>query len=276
MNNIAFGQYYPAKSFIHSLDARFKVILALLYIVCSFLCRGLLSYSLLLASALLLIAVSGIPVGTVLRSLRPVLFILLFTVVINIFLTGGENIIFEWWKIKIYFEGIANAVFVAVRIVVLIIGTGIFMTFTTTPIALTDAIESLLAPLKAIKLPVHEFAMMITIALRFIPTLAEETDRIMSAQKARGADFTSGSVMKRAKALIPVLVPLFVSAFRRAEELATAMESRCYHGGEGRTKLHVPRSRPSDFVMLFIMIAFGTCIVFINIHGGVRVFGHML
>ena len=160
-----------------------------------------------------------------------------------------------------------NAIFIAVRIVVLIIGTSIFMTYTTTPIALTDALESLLSPLKIVRAPVHEFAMMITIALRFIPTLTEETNRIMAAQKARGADFTTGSIFKRARALIPVLVPLFVSAFRRADELATAMECRCYHGGEGRTKLNIPRSRPRDFIMIFLIVAFGAGLVLINIYG---------
>lgn len=267
MNNISFGQYYPADSLIHSLDARFKVVCALLYIVCSFLCKNILSFAALLASAVILVAVSGIPLRILLRSLRPILFILLFTVVINMFWTTGDNLLFSWWKIRVYYEGIMNALFIAVRIVVLIVGTSIFMTYTTTPIALTDALESLLSPLKVVKAPVHEFSMMITIALRFIPTLTEETNRIMAAQKARGADFTSGSIFKRARALIPVLVPLFVSAFRRADELATAMECRCYHGGEGRTRLNVPHCRPRDFVMLFVIIAFGAGLILINIYG---------
>lgn len=267
MNNIAFGQYYPVNSFIHSLDARFKVVISVLYIVCTFLCRNIISYGVLLASAFILVAASGIPLRTVLRSLKPVLFILAFTFFLNIFMTKGETEPLKFWIITVYYEGIMNALFIAVRIVVLIIGTGIFMTFTTTPIALTDALESLLSPLKAVKAPVHEFSMMITIALRFIPTLSEETYRIMSAQKARGADFSSGSLLKRAKALIPVLVPLFVSAFRRAEELATAMESRCYHGGEGRTRLHVPHCRARDFVMLAAVVMFGALLVFINTFG---------
>jgi energy-coupling factor transport system permease protein len=183
------------------------------------------------------------------------------------FFTTGSTILFSWWKITVYYEGVMNALFIAARIIVLIIGTSIFMTYTTSPIELTDALESLMYPFKLVKLPVHEFAMMITIALRFIPTLTEETNKIMAAQKARGADFTSGSIFKRAKALIPVLVPLFVSAFRRADDLATAMECRCYHGGEGRTRLNVPHCRPRDFVMLGIMILFGTALVLINIFG---------
>ena len=172
----------------------------------------------------------------------------------------------DWWIIKIYYEGIMNAVFIGVRIVVLIIGTSIFMTYTTTPIELTDALESLLSPLKILHAPVHEFAMMITIALRFIPILSEETQKIMAAQKARGADFSNGSLVKRAKALIPVLVPLFVSSFRRADELATAMECRCYHGGDGRTRLNVPHYRVKDFVMLAVMVAFGASLIIINIY----------
>ncbi len=267
MNNIAFGQYYPAKSLIHRLDARFKVVLAILYIVCSFLCKNIISFGVLLASSVLLVILSGIPLKTVLRSLKPILFILLFTAVINMFFTTGETVMFSWWKITVYYEGIMNALFIAARIVVLITGTSIFMTYTTSPIELTDALESLLSPLKLVKAPVHEFAMMITIALRFIPTLTEETNKIMAAQKARGADFTTGSIFKRAKALIPVLVPLFVSAFRRADELATAMECRCYHGGEGRTRLHVPKCHPRDFVMLGVMFAFGAGLVLINMYG---------
>ena len=266
MNNITLGQYYPTHSFIHSLDARIKVVLAILYIICSFLCQNIISYAVLLVSAVLLMLISCIPLKMVLKSLKPILFILLFTVVINIFWTDGERIVLDWWIIKIYYEGIMNAVFIGVRIVVLIIGTSIFMTYTTTPIELTDALESLLSPLKILHAPVHEFAMMITIALRFIPILSEETQKIMAAQKARGADFSNGSLVKRAKALIPVLVPLFVSSFRRADELATAMECRCYHGGDGRTRLNVPHYRVKDFVMLAVMVAFGASLIIINIY----------
>ena len=265
MKSIAFGQYYAAESAIHRLDARTKVLLAVLYIVATFLCKSVISFGLLLVSALLLIAASRIPFKVILSSLKAIFLIMLFTVAINIFWTQGERLLFEWNFIKIYVEGIYNAIFMAVRIIVLIAGTGLFLTYTTTPIQLTDAIERLLKPLKKIKIPVHEFAMMMTIALRFVPTLVDETDKIMSAQKARGADFTNGSIIKRVKALLPILIPLFVSSFRRAEELATAMECRCYHGGEGRTKMTVTRMRISDATALILMIAFGALILLINV-----------
>ncbi|MBR6603575.1 MAG: energy-coupling factor transporter transmembrane protein EcfT, partial [Clostridia bacterium] len=252
-------------SAVHRADPRMKLILSFLYIICSFLCSNILSFVLLLLSAVLLIFVSRIPMGLIMRSIKPILFILAFTVVINIFWTSGETVLFEWRFIHIYLEGVMNAIFMVLRIFVLIVGASLFLTYTTTPIALTDAIEQLFAPLKKIKIPVHEFAMMMTIALRFIPTLIDETDKIMSAQKARGADFTSGSLIKRAKALIPILIPLFVSSFRRADELATAMECRCYHGGEGRTRMSILHYRASDFVWLFIMIAFGASIIALNI-----------
>ncbi|MBR3967792.1 MAG: energy-coupling factor transporter transmembrane protein EcfT [Clostridia bacterium] len=265
MKNISLGQYYPGNSAVHRADPRMKLIFSFLYIICSFLCSNILSFVLLLFSAVLLIFVSRIPMGLIMRSIKPILFILAFTVVINIFWTSGETVLFEWRFIHIYLEGVMNAIFIVLRIFVLIVGASLFLTYTTTPIALTDAIEQLFAPLKKIKIPVHEFAMMMTIALRFIPTLIDETDKIMSAQKARGADFTSGSLIKRAKALIPILIPLFVSSFRRADELATAMECRCYHGGEGRTRMSILHYRASDFVWLFIMIAFGASIIALNI-----------
>ena len=265
MKSIALGQYYAAPSAIHRLDPRTKVILATCYIVCTFICKNVIAFGVLLASAIILIALSKIPFKVIFTSLKAIFFIMLFTVIINIFWTTGETLLFEWNFIKIYAEGIYNAVFMAVRIVVLIVGTSLFLTYTTTPIQLTDAIERLFAPLKKIKVPVHEFAMMMTIALRFVPTLMEETERIMSAQKARGADFTNGSLIKRARALIPILVPLFVSSFRRADELATAMESRCYHGGEGRTKMTVTKMSARDAVAILLIIGFGVSIVLINI-----------
>ncbi len=267
MKNISLGQYYPGNSIIHRSDPRMKLILAFVYIIYSFLARNIISFGLLLASAILLIALSRIPASLILRSIRPILFILAFTVVINIFWTKGDTLLFEWKFIHIYLEGVMNALFMMVRIFVLIVGASLFLTYTTTPIALTDAIEQLFAPLKKIKIPVHEFAMMMTIALRFIPTLIDETDKIMSAQKARGADFTSGSLAKRAKALIPILIPLFVSAFRRADELATAMECRCYHGGEARTRMSVLHYRGLDFLSLVLMLIFGAIIIWINILG---------
>ncbi len=265
MKSIAFGQYYPANSPLHKVDPRIKIILTILYIVCSFLCKNVLSYALLLLSALTLVALGRIPLRTVLRGLRGVLFVLAFTAVLNIFWTSGEHLLIEWGFIKIYLEGLYAALFIMIRISTLIIGTSMFMTYTTTPIALTNAIEDLLSPLKKLHVPVHSFAMMMTIALRFIPTLTEETDRIMTAQKARGADFSSGGLISRAKALIPVLIPLFVSAFNRAGDLATAMECRCYHGGDGRTRMSVRRLRFVDVMPLFIIILFGALIIFFNI-----------
>ena len=265
MKGISFGQYYPARSPLHSLDPRVKIILTLLYIVCSFLCKNVLSYALLLLSALLLVALGRIPLKIVLRGLRGVLFVLAFTALLNVFWTSGEVLLFEWKFIKIYLEGIYSAIFIMIRIAALIIGTGMLMTYTTTPIALTNAIEDLLSPLKKLHVPVHTFAMMMTIALRFIPTLTEETDRIMTAQMARGADFSSGGLIARAKALIPVLIPLFVSAFNRAGDLATAMECRCYHGGEGRTRMNVRHMRFVDVIPLFLIVAFGAALIVFNI-----------
>ena len=264
MKSIALGQYYPAKSVLHRLDPRAKVILAFVYIICSFLCKNIVSFGALILSALFVILLSRIPLRIVYSSIKPLIFILLFTVIINIFWTAGETLLFEWRFIHIYLEGVMNAVFMIVRILTLIVGTSMFLTYTTTPIALTDALEQLLGPLKKIKVPVHEFAMMMTIALRFIPTLVDETEKIMSAQKARGTDFSSGSLMKRAKALIPILIPLFVSAFRRAEELATAMECRCYHGGEGRTRMRVLTYHPVDFVAIGLIILFGAGLIVLN------------
>ena len=265
MKSIAFGQYYPAESILHKLDPRVKIILTILYIVCSFMCKNILSYALLLLSALLLVAVGRIPLKIVLGGMRAVLFVLAFTALLNVFWTSGEQLLFEWKFIKIYVEGLYAALFIMIRITALIIGTSMLMTYTTTPIALTNAIEDLLSPLKKLHVPVHSFAMMMTIALRFIPTLTEETDRIMTAQKARGADFSSGSLVSRAKALIPVLIPLFVSAFNRASDLATAMECRCYHGGEGRTRMTVRRLRFVDVIPLFVIVVFGASLVVLNI-----------
>ena len=264
MKNIALGQYYPSDSVMHRLDARMKVILAVLYIVCTFFCKNVLSFAALLLSALLLVLVSRISLRTVLRAIRPILFIMCFTAILNLFFTKGDTLLWSFWRFQIYVEGIYSAVFMLLRIVVLILGTSIFLTYTTTPIALTDAIESLLKPLSLIKLPVHEFAMMMTIALRFIPLLSEETGKIMNAQKARGVDFSQGGLIRRAKALIPILIPLFVSAFRRAEELATAMECRCYRGGTGRTKMTVPHLHVRDFAALLLMVGFGAGILYLN------------
>ncbi len=268
-SSIAFGQYYPADSAIHRLDPRMKIILTVLFIVCTFLCKNLLSFGLLFVSAIVLILIGKIPLKLIFKSLRTIVVLLLFTAVLNVFWTKGEaqNLLFSWKFIEIYSDGLYNAGFIAVRIFSLIVGTSMLLTYTTTPIALTDAIEDILSPLKKIHLPVHEFAMMMTIALRFIPTLIEETDKIMTAQKARGADFSSGGLIQRAKALVPILIPLFVSAFNRASDLATAMECRCYHGGEGRTRMTVRHLRAVDFCYLVGVVALGAAIILLNTLG---------
>ena len=265
MKGVSFGQFYPVESPIHRMDPRAKIILAVTYIVCTFLCKSLVSFLTLFASSILLILLSKIPIRIILRSMRPILFVIAVTSAFNLFGTKGEHLLTpaDWW-IKIYEEGIWNACFMVLRISILIVGTSIFLTYTTTPIALTDALERLLSPLKVFKLPVHDFAMIMTIALRFIPTFSAETEKIMNAQKARGADFTSGSLLKRAKSVIPILIPLFVSAFNRAFELASAMECRCYHGGEGRTRLKVLRYRASDFVAIGGVLLLGGALIFLN------------
>ena len=266
--DISFGQYCEGNSIIHRMDPRAKIIAAILYIVTVFLAKNLYAFGLLVLSAIVLVAVSGIPVRIVLKSMKPLVIILLFTALINIFWMEGETLLVSFGFIHIYLEGIINAILIAVRIIRLLAGTTILMTFTTTPIALTDGLEQLLSPLKKIGIPVHEFSMMMTIALRFIPTLTEETQKIMNAQKARGADFSTGSLMQRAKALVPILVPLFVSAFRRADELATAMECRCYTGGDGRTRMNVLHAGWKDYAVCILTVAFGVGIVLLNRFGG--------
>ena len=265
--NVALGQYYPSGSVMHRLDPRMKFILAIAYIVSGFICKNVLSFAMLFISTILLVIISKIPLKTVLKSIKAIIFIMVFTAIINIFLTKGEEseLLVSWKFIQIYESGLYNAAFIVIRILAMIIGASIFLTYTTTPIQLTDAIERLFSPLKVFRVPVHEFAMMMTIALRFIPTIVEETEKIMAAQKARGADFSSGNILKRIKALIPIIIPLFVSAFRRAGDLATAMTCRCYRGGEGRTRMTVLRLSYRDFIALSLMILFIAGIVVINI-----------
>lgn len=265
--DIAFGQYCEGNSFLHRLDPRWKIIFAIFYIVIIFLAKNIFSFALLLVSMLALAALSKIRPRILLRGLRPILFIIAFTAIINIFWLKGDTLLVDWRFIHIYLEGIINAFLIVARVLFLVAGTSIILSYTTTPIALTDGIEQLLAPLAKIKLPVHEFSMMMTIALRFIPTLIEETDKIMSAQKARGADFSTGSIVKRAKALVPVLVPLFVSAFRRAEELALAMECRCYTGGEGRTRMNVLHSTWRDAVAAAVLCLMCAAVIVLNKFG---------
>lgn len=255
LKDITIGQYFPGNSFIHRLDPRFKLVITFIYILMlfagdHFLCLGVGAVFTVLA-----IFLSKIPLKMFLKSIKPLMPFLLITAIFNlIFVTNGD-IIFHWKFIKITEGGISISVFMIIRITMLIMGSSL-LTYTTSPITLTDAIERLMSPLKKIKVPVHELAMMMSIALRFIPTLIEETNKIMSAQKARGAEIDSGSFMTRAKNMIAILVPLFISSFRRADELATAMECRCYRGGEGRTRLRQLKSAPRDYIALAVSLGF--------------------
>lgn len=240
LKDITLGQFFPGESFVHRLDPRTKLIMLVVYIVALFMAESWISYAVMFAFLAFAVTISKIPPKSIVRGMKPMVVILVFTGVLNLFVTPGETVWLKFWIFTITKEGVIRAFFMVTRILMLVSGT-FLLTYTTSPIALTDGLESLLSPLKKIHLPIHELAMMMCIALRFIPTLIEETDKIMSAQKARGADFESGSLMERVKALVPILIPLFVGAFRRADELATAMECRCYHGGEGRTKMKLLR-----------------------------------
>ncbi len=258
LRDITLGQYFPGNSPIHRLDPRAKLTALICYIVALFLAEWLVTYGILLAALAVVVKVSTVSLKSLLRGMKPVVFILVFTAVLNIFYTPGEPLV-SFWIFTITKEGIVHAIFMVVRILMLISCT-FLLTYTTSPLALTDGLESLLGPLKKIRVPVHELSMMMSIALRFIPTLIEETDKIMSAQRARGADFDSGNLIQRAKALIPLLVPLFISAFRRADELATAMECRCYHGGEGRTRMKQLHYRPGDVVFMLGALALAVAV----------------
>ena len=255
LKDITLGQYFPGNSPVHRLDPRTKIIAVVLYIVALFLCKSFVSYGIMLVLLAASIKISKVPLKSIVGGLKPILFLAVFTAILNLFYTPGETVLVKVWVLTITLEGVLNAFFMVVRIMMLIAGT-FLLTYTTSPILLTDGLEALLNPLKKIGLPIHELAMMMSIALRFIPTLIEETDKIMSAQRARGADFESGSIIQRAKALIPLLVPLFISSFRRADELAVAMECRCYQGGQGRTRLRQLKYGSHDAVtmVLFIVI----------------------
>ena len=251
IGDITLGQYFPAQSPIHRADPRLKIVLTIFSIVLIFLAGNFLSLALAAAYIFLWMALSKIPLKMYMKALKPILFLILFTAVLNVFYGTGEPL-WQWGWLKITRNGLLNSAFVSLRIVLLILASST-LTFSTSPTQLTDALERLLKPLAKLRVPVHEFAMMMTIALRFVPTLLEETDKIMAAQKARGADMESGGVAQRIRALVPVLIPLFVSAFRRAFDLATAMESRCYHGGEGRTKMKILRFAGGDWLILASM-----------------------
>ena len=263
LKDITIGQYYPGESAVHRIDPRVKIILTTVYVVMLFIVNNIIGLAVGLFVVAVGYGVSKIPVRLLLKSLKPVLPIVLFTAVINIFFVEGAELI-RGWVFKITAQGLMLAAVMTVRILCLIAGTSL-LTYTTSPIVLTDGLERLMAPLKVIKLPVHELAMMMTIALRFIPTLIEETDMIMSAQKARGADMETGGLTKRAKALIPILIPLFVSAFRRADELALAMECRCYRGGEGRTRMKQLKLGMVDAVSLVFFALCLAAVIILNI-----------
>ena len=262
LKDITLGQYFPGNSVIHRLDPRTKLIMLVVYIVTLFLAVNWISYAVMAAFLVICVAISKIPPKSIVKGMKPLVFILVFTGILNIFFTQGETVLVQWKFITITQEGLIRAVFMVIRILLLIAGT-FLLTYTTSPISLTDGLESLMGPLKLIHVPVHELSMMMCIALRFIPTLIEETDKIMCAQKARGADFETGSIVDRAKALIPILVPLFISAFRRADELATAMECRCYQGGDGRTKMKLLRYRLWDYETfgIGILLIAGICVL---------------
>lgn len=257
LKDITLGQFFPGDTVVHKLDARTKILLVIVYIVALFQAGGWLSYAAVVLVTALVIRVSRIRPANIFKGLKPMLFIIVLTAALNIFYTTGTPVRPGW---IITWEGIVRAIQMVLRIGLLITGT-FMLTYTTSPLALTDGLELLLNPLKKIKVPVHEMTIMMSMALRFIPTLIEETDKIMSAQKARGADFETGSLVQRAKALLPVLVPLFVSAFRRADELAVAMESRCYHGGEGRTRMKQLRFERRDYIALILGVGFLAAII---------------
>ena len=260
LSNITMGQYYPTDSIVHRLDPRVKILLTIAFIVGIFLVLSLWGYALALVFVYFMARLSHVPFKMLMRGLRPLRFILVLTFVLNLFFSGEGTILWQWSFITITYEGLSRAVHYCLRLLFLVIGTSL-LTLTTSPVSLSDGLELLLSPLKVIHFPAHELAMMMTIALRFIPTLLEEADKIMKAQMARGADFESGNLLARAKAMVPLLVPLFVSAFRRAGDLAMAMESRCYRGGEGRTRLRVLKLTRADLYASLVMAAFVGLIV---------------
>lgn len=264
IRDITLGQYYGSESPIHRLDPRVKIVGTLMYIIELFLVDGFVGLGVAIAALALVVAVSRVPLSFILRGLKPILIIIIFTFGLNIFMTDGR-ILWQLGFLKVTEEGLYRAAFMGIRLMLLIIGSSL-LTLTTKPISLTDGIERLLRPLSHIGVPAHEIAMMMSIALRFIPTLLEETDKIMKAQQARGADFESGNIIARAKSLIPILVPLFVSAFRIAQELAMAMEARCYRGGKGRTRMHEMKLRGRDWLAMGGLLVFLAVIILMRIY----------
>ena len=254
LKDVTLGQFFPGTSIVHRLDPRCKLLMTVVYIAALFTAENYVSYAAMLVVTGVCIALSRIPLKVILRGLKPLWIIIALTAVLNIFFTPGRELV-SFWKITITYEGLVRAVFMVLRITMLIAGT-FLLTYTTSPIALTDAMEILFGPLKKLKVPVHEMSMMMSMALRFIPTLIEETDKIMSAQKARGADFESGNIIQRVKNMVPLLVPLFISAFRRANDLAMAMEARCYHGGDDRTQMKPLCYKKRDHMAYVILAAY--------------------
>ena len=265
LNDVTFGQYYPTKSFVHKADPRVKLLALIAYIVALFLAKNF--YALFASFLVLIITIiaSRVPLGSVLRSIKAIIILLIFTAVLNFFFHGGEHLLVHWGIIKIYRESIIFTVFFVLRLFFLVMGSAL-LTLTTTPVELTDGIESLLTPLKWVRFPVHELALIMSIALRFIPTLIDETNRIILAQKARGADFESGNIIKRIKAIVPILIPLLISAFRRAEELGDAMDARCYSGSKKRTKYKKLKFGWRDLIIALLFAGLITGVVFLNIY----------
>lgn len=263
ISDVTIGQYFPGDSPVHKMDPRMKIVLTVFVMVSIFLCNNYFSLALSAAFAVIITLISKINLKTILKGLKPIIVIVLITTFLNLFYGSGEPIA-QFWIFKITEAGINNSVFMASRIIILVV-TGLMLTYTTTPTALTDAIESLLKPLKYVKIDVHSIAMTMTIALRFIPTLIEEVDKIMSAQKSRGADMESGGIIKRAKAVIPIMIPLFISSFRRANELAYAMECRCYRGGEGRTKMKIMKLTVRDYISMAVVIIYFVSVILMKI-----------
>ena len=266
LKNLTIGQFFPGDSFVHRLDPRTKILLTLALIVCVFLSQGFIGFAVILAFVLFVCRSTKIGLKFIVRGLKPIMYIVILTFVLNLFFQSDGTILWQWGFLRITGEGLRRALYMAFRLVLLVIVSQI-LTLTTSPIALTDGLEALMSPLKKIHFPAHEIAMMMSIALRFIPTLMEEADKIMKAQQARGADFESGNLLARAKAMIPLLVPLFVSAFRRADELAMAMEARCYRGGEGRTRMKQLKYTKLDLIAFLVVAALFAAVIVLNAMG---------
>lgn len=261
--DVAFGQYYPGDSFLHKMDARVKMVLSLVYLICIFFIQSFFGFGVIFFLLAIIVAVSKVPVRSVLKSIKPILILLIFTTLLNLFFNLEGETLVQWWIFRITTGGLIFSAKMILRLVLLVMGMSM-LTLTTTPVDLTAAIESLLKPLNVVHFPVHELAFIMSIALRLIPSIMEETDRIIRAQKARGADFESGNIFKRAKAFIPILIPMFIGAFKRAEELAVAMDARCYKGAKGRTKMKILKCGWRDAVGAVVLVLFFAAVITLN------------